>query len=102
MTAKSDTPRMDAAWNQGSCADESLDPVYEEGCKLERDLAAAEAVIEKCEETLQAASEATAYSSHDDSCGYRVCCQVASYKPHAKDCYLSATLVSVRAWKESK
>ena len=38
------------------------------------------------------AMEATAYASHEDSVGYRVCCQVPSYLPHTKGCYLRAAL----------
>lgn len=39
-------------------------------------------------EFLKRLAESQAYTSHEDSVGYRVCCNVASYKPHTKDCEL--------------
>lgn len=50
--SKSDTPRMLAAYNRGSCPTESLDPVMDEGCNLERELAAEKALVEKLQREL--------------------------------------------------
>ena len=46
-------------------------------------------------EALKRASEAIGYASHEDSVGYRICCQVQSYNPHEKDCYIIATLRAI-------
>lgn len=52
--------------------------------------------LKVAEEALVRCEDATAYASHEDSCGYRVCCQVRSYKPHAPGCYLAAALAEIR------
>jgi hypothetical protein len=43
---------------------------------------------------LREQADKQAYASHDDSVGYRVCCGVASYRPHRKDCELAAMLAA--------
>jgi hypothetical protein len=53
--------------------------------------------LKVAKEALEQASEATAYVSHDDTVGYRVCCDVASYLPHKKDCYLREALAAIDA-----
>lgn len=63
-----------------------------ECARLRAELAAAQATNAKLREALKRAGEAVAYESHDDSVGYYVCCQVATYRPHAKGCYIQAAL----------
>ena len=60
--------------------------------ELERENAALRERIEELEKAVVRAMEATAFASHDDSVGYRVCCDVRSYEPHKKNCYLRAAL----------
>lgn len=70
------------------------------GERLDTDLMRAHAdaldKLKVAEEALVRCEAATAYASHEDSCGYRVCCQVRSYKPHAPGCYLAAALAEIR------
>lgn len=70
------------------------------GERLDTDLMRAHAdaldKLKVAEEALVRCEDATAYASHEDSCGYRVCCQVRSYKPHAPGCYLAAALAEIR------
>lgn len=48
-------------------------------------------------ETLIQASDAEAFlNPMRTALGYRVCCQVPSYKEHTKDCYLMAMIHRVR------
>lgn len=63
-----------------------------ECARLRVALAAAQATNANLREALKRAGEAVAYESHDDSVGYYVCCQVATYRPHAKGCYIQAAL----------
>ncbi len=64
--------------------------VFEELVPLAKDL---ERHANAMAEVLESAKESIAYSSHDDSVGYYVCCQTASYMPHQKDCRLNKVLV---------
>ena len=52
--------------------------------------------LEQAIEVLERAKDATAYSSHDDSVGYQVCCGHASYMPHDKGCYLTLAISALR------
>lgn len=51
---------------------------------------------------LTEAAEASGYSSHDDSVGYRICCQVASYMPHKPTCALPQAINIVKRWMKNK
>lgn len=51
--------------------------------------------------SLNRCEDATAYSSHDDSVGYRVCCQVPSYYPHEKGCHIPLVIARITALLDS-
>ena len=82
----SDTPLADNLHMRLCVCKNPLHVAYDEYSKLERH-------VNAMAEALESAKESIAYSSHDDSVGYYVCCQTASYMPHRKDCRLNKVLV---------
>ena len=59
-------------------------------------------VMEQTGKALSTAEGAEGYESHEDSVGYRVCCQVPSYMPHTKDCRLHKALEAFNKFQEGK
>lgn len=57
-------------------------------------LRAADAVIEELQHVV-------AYDGEHDIAGYRVCCQVMSFKPHSKGCPVLVYQRAVEAWEKA-
>jgi len=53
------------------------------------------AVLDLAKTALLRASEKDAFSSHEDTVGYRVCCNVRSFLPHDQDCELMKAVSSI-------
>lgn len=47
-------------------------------------------------EALERAADAVEYACADDSCGSRVCCGVAEWKPHLPTCYIMSAIAKVK------
>ena len=54
-------------------------------------------LLRKARLALQNHADAVRYDSVEDEVGRRVCCGVASYKPHENDCEITTTIASIDA-----